>query len=346
MSEESKTRDTKNRDTHGNLVGNRTRDALLFLFFVLVCFIFWMAQRLEETFTQEITMPVRLTDVPQDLIITTDIASEMKLAIRAKGVDILPYLLFNKSTDTLYISASLYAGHERAGRTLILNAQLQKLAKDLLPSQATIASISPDTLSFYYNRGLPKRFPVRVAGTLTAKDQYCIVGCDFTPDSVSVYAPQHVLDTMSAVYTTPLYLTGLDKTEEQEVSLTQKPGICTRPTKAVMRTRVDILTGQSLEIPVVAINFPADKTLRTFPSTVHVVYRVPNNMAGTIRPEDFTVVISYAELLDNTSGRCRPHINQMPEGVVGARIDPVEVEFLLENIKAEEEAVPTPKKKK
>ena len=333
----SKTQETKKRDARNNRVGNRTRDAFIFLFFVLVCFIFWTAQRLEETFTHEVTVPVQLTDIPHDLVITTGIQSEMKVTVRAKGVDILPYLLFNKATDTLRINAGIYAGRDRAGRTLILNNQLQRLAKDLLSSQATIVSVSPDTLSFYYNRELPKRLPIKAAGTITAEDQYCIVGCDFIPESVSVYAPRQVLDTMKAVYTEPLYLTGLDKTQEQQVALQQKPGMCTRPEKATMRTRVDILTGQSAEIPVVAVNFPAGKTLRTFPSTVKVVYRVPDNMATTIRPEDFTVVISYAELLDNTSGRCRPHINQVPEGVVGAHIDPAEVEFLMETIKTEEE---------
>lgn len=341
----SKTPETKKRSTRNHLVGNRTRDAFIFLFFVLVCTVFWFVQQLEENFTQEITMPVRLTDVPSDVVVTTDIAREIKLTVRGKGVDMLPYLLFNKTADTLRISVSSQAGKEQSGRTLFLANQIQKMAKDKLPSQASILAVAPDTLSFYYNRGLPKRLPVRFSGTITAQEQYCIVGNEFAPDSVNVYAPRHVLDTMQAIHIEPLYLTDLSKTQEQVVRLHQKPGICARPEQVVMRTRVDILTGQSVEIPVVAINFPAEKTLRTFPSTVRVVYRVPDNKANTIHAEDFTVVISYAELVDNTTGRCRPHINQMPEGIVGAHIDPVEVEYLLENIKSEEDE-PTHKKKK
>lgn len=327
---------TDKRNEQKHLVGNRTRDLFIFLFFVVVCSIFWIVQQLEENFTHEVTMPVVLTDVPEDLVVTTDIAPELKLTVRGKGVDLIPYLFFNKPTDTLRISVSTYAGKEQSGKTVLLSTQIQKLAKDLLPSQASVLALSPDTLSFYYNRGLPRRLPVRPYGLVSAQDQYSIIGYEFTPESVSVYAPQQVLDTMRAIYTEPLYLTELDKTQENEVRLQQKAGICARPEMVTMRTNVDILTGQSQEVPVVGINFPAEKTLRTFPSTVQVVYRVADSNASSVKAEDFTVVISYAELVDNTTNRCRPHINQMPEGVVGAHIDPIEVEYLIESIQSEE----------
>lgn len=336
-------RNTRKRNERPHLVGNRTRDVFIFLFFVFVCSIFWFVQQLEENFSYEITTPVTLTDIPKDVVITTDVPSEIKLTVRGKGIDLLPYLLFNKSTDTLRLSVSTFAGPEMYGRAYLLSQQIQRLAKDLLPSHASILAVNPDTLSFYYNRGLPRRLPIRPAGYISAKDQYCIVGCRFSPDSVNVYAPKNVLDTMRAVYTELVNQTSLDQTIETRVRLAQKPGICTRPEEVSMTTIVDILTGQSKEVPIVGVNFPADKTLRTFPPTVKVLYRVPGNMAGSIKLEDFTVVISYAELEGNATNRCRPHINQIPEGVVGAYIDPVEVEYLIENIQSEDSSEPTGK---
>lgn len=336
MATSSPTQGQNKRSTDSNLVGKRTRDIVTFLFFVVVCFIFWFVQQLEENFTHEVTMPVVLTDIPQDLVVTTDVASEIKLTVRGKGVDILPYLLFDHPADTLHLSVASYAGLEQSGRSLLIGSQIHKVAKDLLPSQVSILGVNPDTLSFYYNRGTPKRLPVRPFGTIEAQEQYCITGCTFSPESVSVYAPRNVLDTMQAIYTETLLQTELSKTQEVEVHLQNKPGVCARPEVVKMQTRVDILTGQTREVPIVGINFPANKTLRTFPANVRVVYRVPDSKAGDIKADDFTVVISYAELVGNTTNRCRPHINQTPEGVVGAHIEPVEVEYLLENISTED----------
>ncbi|MCQ2197671.1 MAG: YbbR-like domain-containing protein [Bacteroidaceae bacterium] len=324
-------------------LGKRTKDILIFLFFVLICTVFWFVRELEETFSMEVIVPVRLNDVPEGVIITTDVPEELKLTIHDKGVELVPLMMHNH-TDTLEISFKSYDNHEPTGHGVLLLSQLQASLKRLIPSTSAISNMSPDTVYFYYNRGVHRRLPVRTLGVVEAEPQYCISEQHFTPDSVDIYAPASILDTMKAAYTERLNLTGLSKSSSHKVRLRTRRGMRIFPDSVTLSTEVDILTRQTVEVPITGVNFPADKTLRTFPSTVKITYLVAERKAHSIDPSNFVVVVTYADLIEHDESRCRPRLTNVPEGVSGALVDPIEVDYLLENVVTEEPDAKTKKK--
>lgn len=312
-------------------VSERTRDIFVFLFFVFISAGFWCVQELEDNFTTEVTLPLKLTDVPEGVLITTPLPQSATLTLHGKGVDLLPYILRSR-LDTLYISYSANTANRPTGRIDITLSQLQQSLKGRLSNNIAIQSISPDSIAYHYNQGLHKRLPVRLNGIIEAAQQYTITGNTFYPDSVDVYAPLALLDTMQAIYTNPIELTHLNKSTRKRVSLIALPGLKASPDSVTMHTDVDILTSQSIEIPVTGLNFPADKALRTFPSVVRINYLATREQQRTIDPSQFVVGITYEELLNVSSGKFRPRLTGKPEQVSGALIDPVEVDFLIENI--------------
>lgn len=324
------------------LVGAHTKDVLIFLFFVFISAIFWFIQRLEEEFSKEVIVPVKLINVPEGVIITTDVPHEIRATLHAKGAEILPYLLFNKQVDTLFVNFRLFDCSEETGRATLVPNQVQRYIKDLIPSNANIISFAPDTISFHYNRGVYRRLPVMAMGVLTAQEQYSITGTHLYPDSVDVYAPSQVLDTLQAVYTQKFTLEGLVKTSDHSVAITQPRGIRTFPDSVTLRAEVDIMTRQRVEVPIVGVNFPAEKTLRTFPSTVVLTYLAPAGQQKNINTSEFTVIVAYADLINNQTNRCRPRVNNTPSGVTGVLIDPIEVDYLLENVQTEPAEPTTP----
>ncbi len=325
--------------------GKRTKDLFIFLFFVLMCTVFWFVRELEEAFSTEVIVPVKLVDVPDGVIITTDVPHELKLTIHDKGVELVPFML-HKETDTLRISFKSYDNHEATGHGVLLLSQLQSSLKKMIPSSSSILNMTPDTVYFYYNRGVHRRLPVRVAGIVEAESQYCIASKKFTPDSVDIYAPSSILDTMQAAYTERLNMTGMNKSRTERVRMKSVRGMRVFPDSVTLSTEVDILTRQTMEVPITGINFPADKVLRTFPSTVKVTYLVPARQAQSIDPSNFVVVVTYADLLEHPDSHCRPHLNSIPVGVSGALVDPVEVDYLLETVTTEDNEASQSKNKK
>lgn len=317
-------------------VSQSTRDLFVFLFFVFISASFWCVQELEDDFTTDIILPLKLTNVPEGVLITTPLPQSTTLTLHGKGVDLLPFLL-KARLDTLDIAYSVSVANRPTGRIDITLSQLQQILKGRLPNNVTIQSISTDTLAYYYNQGLHKRLPVLLSGTIEPDQQYAITRIAIFPDSVDVYAPHAMLDTMNAIYTNPVNLTQLNKSTRVKVSLTSQSGMKARPDSVTMRADVDILTRQSISVQVSGLNFPADKTLRTFPSVVRVNYLATDEQQQKIDPSQFVVGITYEELLNVSTGKFRPRLTGKPEQVSGTLIDPVEVDFLIENITSVEE---------
>lgn len=317
-------------------MGTRTRDTLIFLFFVLICTIFWFVRALEDNVNTEIVMPVQLTDVPEGILITTDVPHEIRLTIHDKGIELLP-LVMRGTTDTLRLSFRNYDHHDMAGHTQLLLPQLQNSFRRLLPAGTIVTSMTPDTLSFHYNRGIHRRMPVRLCGTVESANQYHVTRTHVIPDSVDVFAPPSVLDTMQSAPTEMVQLRNLITSGSIPVAMSMGRGIRIFPDSVRLHADIDLLTRASCDVPVRGINFPADKTLRTFPSSVKVTYLVPQSLTDKIDHSEFTVVISYTELMENSTSHCRPHLSNIPAEVTGAIMDPTEVDYLIESLATEEE---------
>jgi hypothetical protein len=87
---------------------------------------------------------------------------------------------------------------------------------------------------------------------------------------------------------------------------------------------------KTVEVPVVGINFPEDKVLRTFPSKVNVSFQIGLSQFKHVTAEDFAVVVDY-ELLDEEGGdKCKPVLMRSPANVNYVRITPKEIDYIIE----------------
>ena len=75
------------------LLTEKCREFLIFLFFVAISFGFWMLQTLDGNFETEFTIPLRLKDVPKDVVITSDLQDEVRVKVEDRGTVLLNYML-------------------------------------------------------------------------------------------------------------------------------------------------------------------------------------------------------------------------------------------------------------
>ena len=95
---------------------------------------------------------------------------------------------------------------------------------------------------------------------------------------------------------------------------------------------VDYYTEKMVEVPIIGLNFPADKALRTFPAKAKVTFRIGSARFNLIGPESFVLATTYEELLQNTSSKYHLHLKSLPPGVSNVRIQPQDVDYLIENV--------------
>lgn len=313
------------------LLGKKNREFLIFLFFFALSAAFWLLQTLNDTFQTEITVPLKLKNVPSNLTITSELPKEVRVSVEDKGGILMKYLYAQPLTPVL-LDFNNYETAGLAGRVEIKDAEVKKSVVSQLFSSTKVLNIKPDTLEFFYNRGLKKTFPVMLNGVIEPAQQYYLRSVQAKPDSVVVFAPAAVLDTMQAVYSQTFYKSGLMDSEQIAVPIRPIRGAKFIPDVLQVDIDVDVYTEKTVEVPVDGVNFPANKDLRTFPSKVQVTFKVGTKSYKSITADDFVLVVTYEELMRNQSSKIPLHLKSVPEGVSAVRIHPAEVDYLLEQI--------------
>ncbi len=314
--------------------GRKSHEFFVFLFFFVVSAGFWLLQTLDETFETEISIPLALKNVPEKVQITTGLPSQIHITIRDRGTTLFRFFRYTVQ-NAIEVDFEKYdAGHVTA-RVQVPVSDVQRMIQSQLGVSSHIISVRPDTLEYYYNRGVAKKLPVKICGSVGASPQNYIQSMNLSEDSVLVYAPNSVLDTMQYAYTQAVSLLGLKENITQSISFQRMKGVKYVPERVEMTAFVGYYAEKTVEVPIIGLNFPGDKELRTFPSKAKVTFRVESGQYQRITADNFVLAVTYEELLQNPSDKYRLHLKSLPDGVTNARISPLEVDYLIERAEME-----------
>ena len=272
------------------LLSDKSREFFVFLFFFFVAGGFCLLQTFNNDYEAEFSIPVRLRGVPNNTMITSEPASELRIKVKDKGTVLLNYML-GKSFFPVNLSFLDYKG--KNNHVKIYASDFEKKILSQLNVSSKILSIKPDTLEYIYSEGKSKLVPVRLQGKVTAGLQYYVSDTICNPDSVLVYAPEGILDTITTAYTQKINLENISDTTRQRISLAPLRGVKFVPSSVEATFPVDIYTEKTVEVPLHGINFPADKALRAFPSKVQITFQVGLKRFRSIKSDDFVINVSY-----------------------------------------------------
>ena len=309
------------------LLTEKCREFLIFLFFVAISFGFWMLQTLDGNFETEFTIPLRLKDVPKDVVITSDLQDEVRVKVEDRGTVLLNYML---GRSFLPISINFSDYENSSSRVVLPYEDLRKRVSSQLNSTTKLLSVYPDSIGFVYSQGKFKKVPVSVSGKITPGIQYYISDIKLSPDSVIVYAPAEVLKTVQTAYTMPLYCEDLTENTSLRTSLKKIDGAKYDPSFCDVSVSVDMYSEKTVEVPVVGIGFPANKTLRTFPSKVKVTFKVGLSGYSSVNADDFFIGVKYSDLLKTSKDNIDLVVTTTNPNVSNIRVVPSSVDYLIE----------------
>lgn len=313
-------------------------DILLFTFFLCVSFGFWLLQTLNETFEAEITIPLRLANVPDNVVITEDLPPALIIKVRDRGSALVKFYRDGENTP-IDVDFSKNDDGALSGRVVLRAADVQRMAQTYLDGGTShIVSVKPDTLEYFFNRNEPVRLPVRYHGVISTSPQNYLQGVRFNPDSVTVYAPMSMLDTMTCVYTKTVNVSQLDRNTSYTMPIRTARGVMCIPDEVEMNVQVGYYAEKTLEVPIRGLNFPGDKGLRTFPPKAKVTFRVESSKYQSITSDNLVLAVTYEELCNNPYPKYRLRLKSLPDGVSNVRIEPAEVDYLIEQLDVEEAA--------
>lgn len=315
-----------------SLLQEKGRDILVFAFFFAISAGFWLMQKLDDTFVTDIKVPLELVGVPEGTIITSPLPKTVTITIQDRGANLLHYIRYRKEIQPIRLDFAVYNSGSITAKVTVPLADIQRSFQQQMLSSTQVKLVRPSTLEFHYNKGIRKRMPVKLVGSVTTRSENYLQDITFQPDTVTVYAPSEILDTLKYAYTSRTNIKDLGKTSDYTIQFPKMSGVKVIPDHVQMTAHVDYYTEQSMQVPVIGLNFPANMTLKTFPALVTVKYRVGASNARNIKPENFILAATYEELLNNDSHNFRLQLKSTPKGVSDVRIYPQAVEYLLEYI--------------
>ena len=310
------------------LFSTLNKEFLIFLFFLALSGTFWLMMALNETYEKEFDIPVRLVGVPRNAVMTGELPDTVKVVVRDKGFTLVTYG-YGRGFRPLSFRFASYADEDQ-GHGVVPNADVIKQVQVQLYGSSKLVSVRPDKMDFYFTYGASKQLPVKFRGHITTSKSYYLAHTEFLPGTVMVYANKKQLDKLKYVEIEPFSYRNLQDTIHQTVRLQKIRGVKMVPSTVRLSVYPDVLTEETVDVPVTAINMPDGMVLRTFPSRVTVRFTVGASLFRTIRPDQFKVVVDYDELSANPSDKCTLQLRSVPYTVSKARLDIDKVDYLLE----------------
>lgn len=304
------------------------KDFLTFLFFLVLSGIFWLLMTLNETYEKELQVAVRLVDVPKNAVMTTKMTDTVIITVRDKGFTLAAYLTSHK-IQPINVSFDDYANNG-TGKVVVPTSDIQKQILQQLYGSSRITSIKPDKLEFYFNFGRSKEVPVRLAGRIIPGKSYYLASQRFWPQKITVYANKELLDCIQYVSTVNVNIVNFEDTVIQTVALKSIKGAKLVPSTVRIGLYPDVLTEESVDVPISAVNMPQGKALRTFPSKVSVRFTVGASKFRLIKPEQFKVVADYNDLTAHPSDKCNIYLRAYPHSITKVHLGMAKVDYLIE----------------
>lgn len=309
------------------LLTKKSREFLIFLFFVFVSFSFWLLQVLNDDYETELSVPLRMKNVPENVVLTSDLPTELRIGVKDRGTVLVNYLL----GQTLYpVTLDFEEYTDKGSQVRIPATTLSKRIASQLNQSTKLSTIKPDTLELIYTRGQGKKVPVKLRGDVKAERQFYISNVVYSPDSVMVYAPKEILDTITSAYTEELYIEEISDTTRRRAKLMPVKGAKFTPSYDDVTFLVDMYSEKTVDVPVQGVNFPEDEVLRTFPAKVQVTFQIGLSQFKDVTADDFVVVVDYKKLSESTGDKCKPVLVQSPSTVNHVRLSPQEIEYIIE----------------
>ena len=315
--------------------GLRRQDKRIFIYLICVgiATIFWFLNALSKNYTVDLNFPVRYTNLPKNKILVNEPPKEFTLQVNSFGFTLLRHklklsfspLVFNVNEFT----RNMMETTKQTGYTILTSQYLDEIA-DQLSSELKVLSISPDTLHFNFDQIVKKTVKVYPNVQIDLKKQYQLSGPIRTkPDSITVFGPKSILDTLSQISTRFQSFKSVSEAIQRNVSLEEYDNIELDNQRIVLIIPIEEYTESQLSIPVSIINKPDSINVKLFPNRVAVTYMVGLSRYSEILPGDFKLSVSWNDINPDNS-RLKIEVLALPPFVKSVKIIPQEVEYLIE----------------
>ena len=301
---------------------------------IAVCFlmslIFWFLIKFSKEYTYYIDYPIELINQPIDKYWKDEPLSNLKVKVNGYGFNFLKETF---SSRLLKVDVSKLQRTNSNTYFWLSQSERSNIAIEL--NGFSILEIDPDTLFLNFSKKTKKSVQVKVPLNLNFRENYEQYGSfKISPNTIDVFGPSHILDTLSLVYTDVLSQNDIVQSINYNLKI-HLPNklLSTKDSDINVIQEVARFTQISKMIPIKLKNVPKRKELIIKPSEVELSYWIAMQDVDKINVSDFLIYCDYNEvyMTDNAILNVFIDESKTPSIVQKVKYHPSTVEFIKLN---------------
>lgn len=307
------------------------RRLIVFAVCLLIATALWFLNALSKDYTTTINYPVKYTNPPEEIFLTSNPPKKFELKVYGHGFSLLRYKLILSPSPIVLNLTSIHESYEGSGNIITVQSQslIQRISQQV-SNEISITEISPNVITLVFDSLATKTFPVKTNVNTTFKPQFYLESeITFQPESIKVSGPSATLDTLNFLETEQVNISGIETDIERVVQVKSPLNTELSTDKVLIKIPVEKFTEKELTIPVEVKNKPEDVSVKLFPSEVKVSFLVGMSNYESITATDFILTVDFNQS-DISSETLDVTIDSQPPFIQSLRVSPQSVDFLVE----------------
>lgn len=307
-----------------------TRDALIFLFFLICSSLFWFTITLNKTYELTVQIPIKYSNVPPEIEFTTELPDSFSVKLKDKGTSMLAYQY--KEFDPVIINFSEYSVYSNSNSwSISTTTHFEKFVKKQIDQSSIILNYYPEEIVIEKKRLDSKRVQVKPLVNINLQKQYFLCDSITTlPDSITLYGYKEILDSLNEVYTEEYTSEKLKDTLKATLQLDLPPHCKANPSKVNITAPIEFYTSSDIDLSIRVKNLPENIVVKTIPEKLNLSFLVGLSKYKDIRPSDFILSIDYESLRQSNSNTETVTIESYPTYIKQPYLKENKVKWLIE----------------
>ncbi|MCC7222615.1 MAG: YbbR-like domain-containing protein [Chitinophagales bacterium] len=299
-------------------------DRTAFLFCLLVAMSMWLLNKLTETYTVEVAVPVTYLNLPEDSAPAIPLPNRLHLTVRGMGIDLIKQLKWRKNQATIDYLKNTNRSHQTATDNLISSIEAQF-------DDIRIADIKPDTIHWAFDRRITRKVPIKISADIETASHFELQSVRATqPDSVSVTGAAVLIDTLKYWQTKSLVMRDMSQSTSGEIRLqTPQNGVSLSTNSTHYQVKIEEYTEKSIDVAIQTANLPPKTQVFLYPRTATVYFQVISGAFNDIDSSYFEVKADFANYDIAQNNRIDIAVSKAPAGIRNLRAEPTTAEYII-----------------
>lgn len=297
----------------------------LYLFSFGFAFILWLYLKFNVVYNVELQIPLNL-EVAENQALSENLPDTITVVAGGKGWDLLNLMLSRE--DEFSVNVANVKNDTKLNLRQLLSERVN------IPSNISILSVEPETISINFEKVSSKYVKVINNIKLELADGYEIVGEPrITPDSVLITGASTVISKIKSISTVSKTISDVNESITETISLkdTLSNIIRIEPTVVTVVFDVDLLGEKTINDVTIGVEeAPDDKEVLLVPPRINITLRGGVNDLAGVNAADIRVMVRYTEIENDSLGYIVPEIILPIEAVI-IKLDPERLQYIIKS---------------